>query len=334
MKSFLTTERSALSTSQLHKRGRRAEHEDELRMQLARLGMFQGHEMMDHPMAALYAISFHTDGGCARATTDLLQKHLKPSDDNSSFSQAMASKTAFPLWHPDFPRHFVIVIDAKQGAHEPSEVTRAVSAVQKAAATAVGSDGIVKVSAVVLNSGSGGADSAGAQVSWARFRHSSLSCPGRHRVVACAGESLQQIDMKRDEGVSASVRGGWLTQRNLDDVMAVVNAFLRAHCSTLRASSFGHVAIRACLPAYSSADVYIPEHSSDMGSASTASEDQEMTSCCCRRDAVPPHGAAHERAARCSCAAPRHVPPFAHQSHRLLITHVLTVTERPHLRPR
>ena len=54
--------------------------------------MFQGHEMVDHPMAAIYAISFHADGGCAKATTDLLQKHLQPSDDNSSFSQAMASK--------------------------------------------------------------------------------------------------------------------------------------------------------------------------------------------------------------------------------------------------
>ena len=196
--------------------------------QLARLGMFQGHEMVDHPMAAIYAISFHADGGCAKATTDLLQKHLKPSDDNSSFSQAMASRTVFPLWHPDFPRHFVIVLDAKQGAHEPIEVTRAVAAVQKAAAAAVGSDGIVKVSAVVLNSDSGGANSAGAGVSWARFRHSSLSCPGRHRVVACAGEALQQIDLKRDEGVTAPARGGWLSQKNLEDVTAVVNAFLRA----------------------------------------------------------------------------------------------------------
>jgi hypothetical protein len=207
-------------------------------VQLSRLGMFQGHEMMDHPMAAVYAAAFH---GCdtKQSVLDALIAHLKHSDDSSSFSQAMASKTVFPLWHRDFPRHFVVLVDARQGAAAADDVAKVVAAVSKAAAAAIGNEAMVKVSAVTINEGSGGTEEAGAKVAWSDFRHSNLSCPGRHRVVACAGEAFQHVQM---EAASAGARGGWLSQQNLDDVTAVVNAILRARpplalCATERCSA-------------------------------------------------------------------------------------------------
>ena len=196
------------------------------RVQLARLGMFQSHEMIDHPLAAIYAVAFTPEAtAAATSAIALLQRHLKPSDDNSSYSQAMASKTVFPLWHPEFPRHFVVLVDTQQCTPSAAEIDACVAAVLKSATAAVGNDGVVRVSAVEVNGGTGSKGEAGTHVDWLRHRHSNLSCPGRHRVVACAGEAFQHVQM---EQASARARGGWLTQQNLDDLVAFVSAFLRA----------------------------------------------------------------------------------------------------------
>ena len=201
-------------------------------LQLARLGMFQAHEMIDHPLAAVYAVAYH-GSDTKQSAIDLLSAHLKPKDDNSSFSQAMASKTVFPLWHREFPRHFLIVIDVHRSKPTEEDVAKCIAAVSKAAAAAVGGEFMVKVSAVEVNGGTGEQTEAGAQVKWSAHRHSNLACPGRHRVVACAGEPFQHVSMDQ---ASTKWRGSWLTEQNLADVTEVINVMLRAH-STLHTLS-------------------------------------------------------------------------------------------------
>jgi hypothetical protein len=193
-------------------------------MQLVRLGMFQGHEMIDHPLAVVYAIDAHANTPASSAI-ELLQPHLRHSDDDGSISQAMASKTVLPFWHREFPRHFLVVVDAKKGALDAADLKERVAAVARAAVLAVGNADVVKVSTVTINSGSGTADEAGAQIKWQRFRHSPLTCPGRHKSVPCAGEPFQHVQMSQ---ATTAAAGGWLSQGNLDEMSAAVNAIVRA----------------------------------------------------------------------------------------------------------
>jgi hypothetical protein len=189
-----------------------------------RLGMFQCHEMMDHPLAAVYAVDAHSDAPAASARK-LLQPHLRHSDDDGSISQAMASKTVLPFWHRDFPRHFLVIVDAKKPALDAADLKERVEAVAREAALAIGNADVVKVSKITINSGSGTASEAGAQTKWSQFRHSPLTCPGRHKSVPCAGEPFQHVRMSQATAVAA---GGWLSRANLDDMSSVVNTIVRA----------------------------------------------------------------------------------------------------------
>lgn len=187
--------------------------------------------MIDHPLAVVYAIDINAEN-CTQCALDLLQPHIKHSDSNGTISQAMASKTVFPIWHRDFPRHFVLVADAKQPLLSAAEVGKRAESVKKAVSQAIGNDTVVQVSSVCINSGSGSAEEAGAQIGWSSYRHSNLSCPGRHGVVPCAGEPFQHVQM---EQATASARGGWLSKKNLEDLTTVVNTILRTlhlpcHC--------------------------------------------------------------------------------------------------------
>ena len=194
------------------------------RVQVVRLGMFQSYEMVDHPLAAVYAVSAHADTP-ATAAMELLQPHLRHSDDDGSISQAMASRTVVPFSHRDFPRHFLVVVDATKPPLAAGELKARVEALSRSAALSVGNPDVVRVSTVTINSGGGSRQDAGAQIQWQRHRHSTLSCPGRHRAVPCAGEPFAHVQM---EQATASAQGGWLSQQNLDDVAAAVNAIVRA----------------------------------------------------------------------------------------------------------
>ena len=195
-------------------------------MQFIRTTLFQSHETLDHPLGIVYAVDAHASD-CAAAAVDLLRPHLQPSADDPSIPPAMASASVLPFWDPDFPRHFVLVADVRQGALSSDHIKSQAEALVKAVNSAIPGGSMPRVSMLTLNSGSGSNDEAGAVVDWAKHIHSTLPSmeESSESVFPSAGEPLERPGLDSEEGPA---RGCWLSTRNLDDTRALISTIIRA----------------------------------------------------------------------------------------------------------
>lgn len=195
-------------------------------VQFIRTTLFQSHETIDHPLGIVYAVSAHALD-CAAVAVELLRPHLQPSADEPSVPPAMAKAAVLPFWDPDFPRHFVLVVDFQQGALTGEQIKSQAEALVKAVNTAVPGSGAPRISMLTLNSGTGNSDEAGAAVDWSKYIHSTLPSKGEHSefVVPSAGEPLERPAWDSADGAA---QGCWLSARNLDDTRALISNVIRA----------------------------------------------------------------------------------------------------------
>lgn len=195
-------------------------------LQFIRTTLFQSHETVDQPLAIIYAINIHSPEYIASALS-LLRPHLHPRVDAFSIPPAMASAAAVPFWDPDFPRHFVLVADARDGGLASDEINSKADLLVKAVNSAIAGGSSPRVSVLTLNSGAGGKDEAGATVDWARHMNSTLpsKADSTETVVPSAGEPLERPAVASEHG---DARGCWLSMRNLDDTRTLISAVIRA----------------------------------------------------------------------------------------------------------
>lgn len=201
---------------------------DDLGLQFIRTAMFQGHETMDHPLAIVYAVDIHASD-CTEAALDLLRPHLQPRSDDPRIPPAMASASVLPFWDPDFPRHFVLVADAKKGVPSSDQIKSKAEALIKAVNSAIPGGSTARVSMLTLNSGSGSTDEEGTSVDWDVHMHCTLPAKADNvdAVVPSAGEPLQRPALPGD----SNARGCWLSTKNLEDTRNLVSTIIRAYSS-------------------------------------------------------------------------------------------------------
>lgn len=100
-----------------------------------------------------------------------------------------------------------------------------------------------RVSALLINGGSGTEEEAGSQVQWHTFEHCSLVSKGENdtgTVRPSAGEPLERPAFTKDDGPA---RGCWLSQKNLEDARTLIS-------SVIRATPLPRISICMCLESF------------------------------------------------------------------------------------
>lgn len=90
-------------------------------LQFSRTLMFQPHESIDHPLCVLYAIDALSEDISA-AALELLKPHLQRPEEPQPSGLPQTSPSVQKLWDPDFPRHFVLVVDTRRGSLSSEEL--------------------------------------------------------------------------------------------------------------------------------------------------------------------------------------------------------------------
>eukprot|EP00892_Ulva_mutabilis_P007845 jgi/Ulvmu1/5432/UM022_0227.1 len=197
----------------------------EYSQEFIRTTLFQSHETIDHPLGIIYALNAHA-ADCAAVAVELLRPHVQPSADEPCVPPAMATAAVLPFWDPDFPRHFVLVVDVLNGVLTSEQIKSQAEALFKAVNLLVPGGSAPRISLLTLNSGTGDSDEAGAAVDWVKHIHSTLpsKADNTNSVVPSAGEPLERPALDAEGG---SGRGCWLSSRNLDDTRAFISTVIR-----------------------------------------------------------------------------------------------------------
>ena len=109
--------------------------------------------------------------------------------------------------------------------------------VAKAVEAALEGGSAPRVSALLVNGGSGTEEEAGAQVLWHTFEHCRLPSKGENDtgpVRPSAGEPLERPAFTKEDGPA---RGCWLSAKNLEDARTLISSVIsatRTTCCTAR----------------------------------------------------------------------------------------------------